>query len=276
MAQQFSPLTYTSSGIVFAKATFDNVNIAQSASGEGVLTDIIAPVTFASGTISLTDLDPVVSGVGTLFTTEFAVGQYLYYYDVTGDPVLAGKILSISSNTTLTLTEDYAGDNQTGVKFGMSETVIGGYENFLVRVPSVINTSSGNCVMPNWLQFMASFTPQQGGFNNPNNINLEQYSVVNNPQTPANSPTDIPIYITPYAYNYQSNIVGNQKLYFTTVNDFPKYSFALINPWGDTDQKLPINTLCRFFFNQNFPLNGVLFTTATPQENLIKAGFIVN
>ncbi len=105
-------LNYTASGILFAKANEANRAIAQTQSGAGTLTDVINPVTFATGKINTTNGSTAVTGVDTKFTDDFEAGQFLFYYNYEGDPVLVGRIASIASDTSLTLSSN-APSNQS-------------------------------------------------------------------------------------------------------------------------------------------------------------------
>ena len=73
----------------------------------------------ATGTFSLANGSKIVTGVGTLFTTELKVGQYLYPYPVVFDQAGTGygKVVSIQSNTQLTLEYLWYGTSVTNIPF---------------------------------------------------------------------------------------------------------------------------------------------------------------
>lgn len=266
-------LTYTASGITFAKANENNIAIANTQSGLGELTDVIAPVTLASGLITVSGTG--VTGVGTSFLTDFAAGQYLFYYNNEGEPALLGKISVIGSATTITLTAA-AAINVTDVYCGMASTILGTSENLMIRIP--VAQSGPNVIIPNWAAYRVIETPLDAtAYNNSTFSNLEQYSDVNVPQTPASPPlTNIPFTIQP-VYNFQSYeaIVAGQKttLYFQTAANFPSFCYAILNPYGEANSVLAANTLYKLFASESFNLNGIVATTAYSKQLLTLAGY---
>lgn len=266
-------LTYTASGITFAKSNENNIAIANTQSGLGTLTDVIAPVTLASGLITVSGT--AVTGVGTSFLTDFAAGQYLFYYNNEGEPALLGKISVIGSATTITLTAA-AAINVTSVYCGMASTILGTSENLMIRIP--VAQSGPNVIIPNWAAYRVIETPLDAtAYNNSTFSNLEQYSDVNAPQTPASAPlTNIPYTIQP-VYNFQSYeaIVAGQKttLYFQTAANFPSFCYAILNPYGEANSVLAANTLYKLFASESFNLNGIVATTAYSQQLLTLAGY---
>jgi hypothetical protein len=236
----------------------------------------VSPVTFATGKITLTNGSTSVSGTDTVLNLDFKAGQYLFYYNNSGDPILAGKIAGISSPTTMTLESAFPGSTQTLVNCGMTNMVIGGGEQFIMQIPTIINSATSTCILPNWVNYVTSFAPKVIGENNSSYSKLEQYSNVNSPQTAATPPlTNVPYIITPLS-NFQSYKAANgTRLYFQTINDFPRFCYARINPYGDNESLLPANTLFRFFVNESFPLNGINVGLGTDYEALYKSGYIL-
>lgn len=270
-ANSLVKLNYTASGITFAKANENNIAIANTRSGIGTLTEVIEPVTLASGTITVTGT--TVTGVGTSFLTDFAAGQYLFYYNYEGEPALLGKILSVTIST-MTLTAN-ATTNVSNVYCGMATTILGTAENLMIRIPVAPN--GPNVILPNWGAYRVIEAPLEvTAENNSEFSNLEQYSVINAPQTPINSPVNIPFSITP-VYNFQSYeaLVNGQKvtLYFQTAANFPVYCFAILNPYGENAANLAPNTLYKLFASEAFLLNGINVTTAYSQQFLTLAGY---
>jgi hypothetical protein len=262
-------LNYTASGILFAKANEANRAIAQTQSGAGTLTDVINPVTFATGKINTTNGSTAVTGVDTKFTDDFEAGQFLFYYNYEGDPVLVGRIASIASDTSLTLSSN-APSNQSLVNCGMINRVLGTSENFLIRIPVPINTGTNTAILPNWNGYKNLVT----GFNNSNTNNLKQYSVVNLPQTAATPPLTNIDYTITALYNFQKfqTLSGGQQVtrLFQTVNDFPQFCFAEFDPNGEN---LPANTLYKLFASESFDLNGINVTLSYNPSFLIQAGY---
>ena len=263
-------LTYTATGITFAKATANNLAIANTQSGLGTLEEVVQPVTLATGTIVSDDTDTQITGTGTAFLTDFKAGQYLFYYDETGEPALLGKIASIASNVALALTQN-AAVTQTDVNCGMATTIMGTSEDILIRIPVVLN-GNGNAIIPNWIAYIDSVT----GYNNASNSSLEQYSVVTEPYTPAPSTINVEYTILP-VYNFQSyeTVVGGQKVtrLFQSASNFPSFCYAVFNPYGDANAVLAPNTLYKLFANEQFQLNGVNVTTAYDPQSLKLAGY---
>jgi hypothetical protein len=258
---------------VFAKATAENLAIANTQSGIGTLNDVIEPVTFAQGLINITNGSTAITGTGTLFTRDFNAGQFLFYYDNEGDPVLAGKIASIASDTSMTLTAN-ATVTKVLVNCGMSSIVLSTSDNILIRIPVALTGYGPNvAVIPNWNVYKNLVT----GFNNTSSNNLEQYSIVSRPQEAATPPlVNIPYTITP-VYNFQSfdAIVAGQRvtLYWQAPTNFPSFCFAVFNPNGDADTKLAATTLYKLFASETFPLNGIRVTLSYNPGLLSQAGY---
>lgn len=262
-------VTYTASGITFAKATEENKAIALTQSGVGELTNVISPVTLATGVITTTNGSTAVTGVGTAFNDDFAEGQFLFYYDNEGDPILIGKIANIASPTSLTLTSN-APSSHTDVNCGMMNIVLSGNESILIRIPVPINTQTNLATMPNWNAYRNLTT----GFNNETYNNLERYSNIGSPQTAATPPLqNIEYTITPI-YNFQSfqTTVNGQTVTrnFQTSANFPQFCFAVFNPGTDA---YAANTLYKLFANERFDLNGISVTTNYNPNFLTQAGY---
>lgn len=266
-------LDYTASGIVFAKATAENLAIANTQSGIGTLNDVIEPVTFAQGLINITNGSTAITGTGTAFLSDFSAGQFLFYYDNEGDPVLAGKIASIASNASMTLTEN-ATVSKTLVNCGMSSIVLSTSDNIIIRIPVALTGFGPNvAVIPNWNAYKNLVT----GFNNTSSNTLEQYSNTGIPQEAATPPlVNIPYTITP-VYNFQSfgaTVAGqNVTLYWQAATNFPSFCFAVFNPNGDADTKLAATTLYKLFASETFALNGVRVTLSYNPGLLSQAGY---
>ena len=247
------PINYTATGIVFCKATTANLAVANSLKGDGTITDIINPVTLEGGTIEISASNNTVTGTGTNFLAN-DVGKYLFYYDPTGEPVVAGRIQTVSSIGAATLTGN-ASATKSGVQFGFSNMIIGQSENILIRIPVVNNSASR--ILPNWTQYRQESSGQQSGwFNNTNNGSLNRISGVNAPTVPA-SPVNINYTIKPL-YGWQVTKINIGEVYFTTTNAFPLFCWAEYNPYGDSGSMLPPNALYKLFASEAFNLNGIV------------------
>jgi len=261
-------VTYTASGITFAKATLENKAIALTQSGVGELTNVINPITLATGVIT-TNGTTAVSGVGTTFEDDFKAGDFLFEYDNEGSPILVGRIAQIASNTSLTLSSAAPSSN-TGVYCGMMNIVLSGNETFLIRIPVPINTVTNLATLPNWNAYRNLVT----GFNNNTNNSLERYSDIGSPQTAATPPLQNVEYTITAIYNFQSfqTTVNGQAVTrnFQTADNFPQFCFAEFNPGADA---YAANTLYKLFASERFNLNGISVTTNYNPNFLTQAGY---
>ena len=261
-------VTYTASGITFAKATLENKAIALTQSGVGELTNVINPITLATGVIT-TDGTTAVSGVGTTFEDDFKAGDFLFEYDNEGSPILVGRIAQIASNTSLTLSSAAPSSN-TGVYCGMMNIVLSGNETFLIRIPVPINTVTNLATLPNWNAYRNLVT----GFNNNTNNSLERYSDIGSPQTAATPPLQNVEYTITPIYNFQSfaTTVNGQEVTrnFQTADNFPQFCFAEFNPGADA---YAANSLYKLFASERFSLNGISVTTNYNPNFLTQAGY---
>jgi hypothetical protein len=273
-----TPVTYTAAGIIFAKATEANIAVANTLNAAAdSLTDVFTPVTLATGKItSATTSTTVIGGTATAFLTDFSAGDFLFYYTANASPVLLGRIASVGSDTSITLTADspVAIGATPGAYCGKTNTVISASEEILIRIPVVPLTFGQNNVitsiaMPNWNSYR--IPPAAPSSNNlTSSSSMVAYSQVNNPSTIGSS-TNIPYTITPI-HSYQ--IVKGTGVVFPTAADFPNYTYALLNPYGNSIvQNLAANTLYRMFAEENFQFNGILVTTNYLYASLEAAGY---
>jgi hypothetical protein len=269
-------ITTTFVGITFYKDTEANLAVAASAQGIGNLEEEILPVSLEQGTISSTSGSNSVSGIGTDFTDNLA-GQYLYYYDDTGVPELIGKVLSVSSATSLVLTAD-ATITKADVYYGFTNTVVGRRENILVRIPVIVQSGGGSVIMPYWNNFRASGSGSNLRWsNNAANGNLERYSTIDSPTVPISPAVNIPYTITP-KYGYVPEAINNGgprpiTVYFLNSAAFPQFCFALLNPYGDSNNPIPANSLYKLFASERFELNGIVVSPNYPVSTLQEAGY---
>lgn len=264
-------LTYTASGIVFARATEQNLKIAATPTGAGALDQVVQPVTFATGKITATNASVSITGTDTAFLSEFAVGDYLFYYNQTGDPVLVGKIATISNDVSLTLATAFPGSTVSGKNCGMMNVVAGGLDNFIIRIPTQVDTGTKTCIIPNWSKFVSPFAKNIDNIGNifPANLNLQQYSNINSPQVAANPAVNISATLSPIRAEWADNV----KQLFPSTESFPQFCYALINPYGNSATQLPSNTLFKLFANQSFDLNGVQVSVNEDPNNLGPYGY---
>ena len=203
------------------------------------------------------------------FEDDFSAGQFLFYYDNEGDPILVGRIAQIASNTSLTLSSG-APSSHTDVYCGMMNIVLSGNETFLIRIPVPINTGTGLATMPNWNAYRNLVT----GFNNTANNNIERYSDIGSPQTAATPPLQNVEYTITPIYNFQSfaTTVNGQEVTrnFQTADNFPQFCFAEFNPGADA---YAANSLYKLFASERFSLNGISVTTNYNPNFLTQAGY---
>jgi len=241
---------YAVPGIVFAKVTEANLAVANSQSGGDAnsLSDIIEPVTLATGKITSDDTTAVVFGYDTRFLTDFSNGDYLFYYNNDASPILLGKIQNRDSDTQITLTA-FSSVTLTNQTFcGGSNSVIPRGENLLVRFP-VIPQGSG-IIIPNWNQFRQA-PVSQSSFNKTSLSSITTYSAVGDPTIYDPSGANVQFTITPIFPYTQTQYSNGYKYIWTTASAFPNFIYAIINPYGAGSAKLPANTLYKLFANQN-------------------------
>lgn len=338
---------YTATGVIFAKATERNLNIARSSNGgaESDITERINPVTLAQGLITTskaaltgtfssvtntneingsgTNFDPqlevgdrlyfldgtiyklvgtiaqvnsdtkvtlveaapvntptlgdalakntnVITGVNTQFLNDYVAGDYLFYFDASGVPILIGQIATVS-DAQLVLEEKATVDvvNKSG---GKVNVVVNGAESFLIRIPVVAN--SNGVFLPNWDSFRISATPTS--YNDTTVSSIATYSLVGNPAV-IGSTTQAPFTITPtnlfqtYAQPTSTN-PQNRVLWPSPNPVFPNFIFALINPYGaQADVNLAQNTMYQFECVDT--ISGFLTGANTPVSTMLENGY---
>jgi hypothetical protein len=269
--------TYTAAGIIFAKATPENIATAKTLNAAAdSLTDVFNPVTLATGKITTAATDSaVIQGTGTAFLTDFAEGDYLFYYTAGATPVLLGRIASVGSDTSITLTafSPVVIGATPGAYCGKSNTVISASEEILMRIPVVPLTFGTNGVattiaMPYWNGYR--IPPAQPSSNNlTSSSSMTTYSQINNPSQ-IGAVIQVP-YTISAVFDYAKS-PGNTV--FATAASFPNYAYALLNPYGNSAvQNLAANTLFAMFAQETFPSNGIIVNTNYPFSNLIAAGY---
>lgn len=262
--------TYTAAGIVFAKANEANLATAKTLNAAAdSLTEVFNPVTLATGKITATSGNTTITGIGTSFLTDFAVGDYMFYYTADATPTLLGKVSARNSDTSITLASGSPVTITVAAYCGKTNTVIGVSEQILMRIPIVPNAQK-QISMPNWNAYRQQKTATS--YNLASRSSMETYSQVNNP-TVAGTPINIDYTITPI-YDYAKVTVNGFQYVFATEALFPNYAYAILNPYGDSAvDNLPSNTLYKMFANENFAENGILVTTNYPFLFLQTAGY---
>lgn len=273
--------TYVAAGIVFAKATDENIATAKTTNASAnSLTDVFSPVTLATGKITsaLTN-SIVVSGTSTAFLTDFTAGDYLFYYTADASPILLGRIASVDSDTQITLTafSPVAISATPGAYCGKTNTVIGSSEQILIRIPVVplSGTDIANSTqiwMPNWNAYRNTSQPSSNNLTS--SSSMETYSEINNPTQETGSPVNVPYTITPIWEYTRLTATNGYQYVFASSAFFPNYVYALLNPYGNsTVDNLAANTLYKMFANETFFNNGIVASTNYPVLFLQTAGY---
>jgi hypothetical protein len=273
-----SYVTYAAAGITFAKATPENIAVANTIDAAAdSLTDVFSPVTLATGKITTAATNStLIEGTATAFLTDFNEGDFLFYYTANASPVLLGKILSVDTDAQITLTANspVAISSPPGAYCGKINTVISAYEEILIRIPVVPLSfgPTGNVLtiaMPYWNGYREA-PPQPTSNNLISSSSMSTYSKINNPSQ-IGTVNQVPFTITAI-YNYP--VAPGTNTVFATSAFFPNYAYALLNPYGNSSvQNLAANTLYKMFANENFQDNGIRVNTNYPFSNLRSAGY---
>lgn len=281
------PSNQVLAGITFAQSTAENLAVANSATGgtASSLTNVITPVSLETGRIYYTSGSAVITGIGTEFLTDFEEGQYLFAYDrITAVPALLGKIFLITSDTSLTLTENVTTTvaSTAAVYCGKTNILLSTRDNIIMRVPVPVQT--GNFFLPYWANWRIAGGIDRG-FNKSEISSLERISSVGSPATPATAPyQSIKYTITPLIsgwikYSEQSsdrNELTTVVRYFpANQNSIPVFAYAELNPFGDGSQNLTPNTLFKLFASQDFNQNTIQAQNGYSQTDLKDAGYPV-
>ena len=269
--------TYTAAGIIFAKATDANIAVAKTLNAtQDSLTDVFSPVTLATGKITTAATNSeVIEGTATAFQTDFAAGDYLFYYTASASPILLGRIASVDSDTQITLTADspVAIGATPGAYCGKTNTVIGASENIIMRIPvvplSVANGAIAQIAMPYWNGYR--IPPAVTSSDNlTTSSSMATYSKINNPAEATNSPVNVPYTIEPI---WEYAVATANDTVFATAASFPNFAYALLNPNGNSSIQLAANTLYKMFAEESFNNNGIIVSVNYPYSNLIAAGY---
>jgi hypothetical protein len=271
-------ITYTAAGIIFAKATDANIAVAKTLNAtQDSLTDVFSPVTLATGKITTAATNSaVILGTATAFLTDFAAGDYLFYYTASASPILLGRIASVDSDTAITLTANspVAISSPPGAYCGKTNTVIGASENIIIRIPVVplsvgTNGAIAQIAMPYWNGYR--IPPAVTSSDNlTTSSSMATYSKINNPAEATNSPVNVPYTIEPF-WEYAVATVNDTV--FATAASFPNFAYALLNPNGNSSIQLAANTLYKMFAEESFNNNGIIVSVNYPYSNLIAAGY---
>lgn len=269
------------SGITFAKATPENVNVANSPTGgtASSLKDIISPVTLATGKITVSTASTAVTGTATNFLLDFSVGDYLFYYDnLTDEPILLGQIATVSSDLSMTLTANSpVTKGAPGVNCGKTKVILSNQDEIMIRVP-VPRLEGNQFALPYWAQWFINPPGEYGSINNLNTNSLTRYSQVNIPSQAATPPLQNLPYSLRAAFGWGRTevLVNGEKafVYFATAAQIPNYAYAFLDRTGLSDSVFAPNTLYKLMAKDFFSLNCIKAGLNYSRENLIEAGYI--
>lgn len=268
--------TYDASGIIYARVNTNNTSIALSPDGylnnQAIVDEIDTP-TIASGEFgSMATVGGVSQITGTntpSFDTEFSIGDYVYYIDGTGNPVLVGQVASFvvgfeSSKMDLTALASSNPATAGNPLLAYSNHLITPSESVYIRIPTYENSLTSRQI-PNFAVWRQS-----------NNLNvasvskLDQYSGIGTPLT-INTPTPTPVSFTITVMNiFQPTTIGGNT-YWNSPADFPLYIWAKLTPVSSATTALNAQTMYRWSTQEL--LEAVTITSNFPQSQLVLAGY---
>jgi hypothetical protein len=226
----------------------------------------------------------VVVGDGTSFMSDFVAGDYLFYYDSNGSPVLFGRVsITPTNNSVLQLVNKWT-TPIVNKYCGKINLVVNGAESFLIRIPAVPNGAIVNgfptkVFLPNWNSFRIT-SGEFTSYNDTNVSSISTYSLVGNPSS-IGSATQVPYSITPtnifnsVAKPTPSN-PQNRVLWppLSTANNaaFPNFVFAIFNPYGNNQgENMAQNTMFKFLCAET--IQGFQAVANTTADTLIANGY---
>jgi hypothetical protein len=243
----------------FYKSNSNNLLIAQTNSGIGTPTEQIAVPTSITGTITTTSGSTAVVGVGTLFLTEVAVGDYLY----SSTDQYIGRIALVTNNLNLVL--------ETGGAYVTLAAVI------CKKSISTGATLSGDILVRVGVLYVnptTSAIPKVSSLRNPNGGLTSSYtdtafislSRVSTAGTPGTSVGAVNVPMTIERLNTFAQVSLPSGAYFPTVSDFPIYVWYRLNPYGNLATLLDVNT--RYYFYWAETLTEINITALMPVSTI--------
>ena len=244
--------------------------IAEVNSDTKVTLSEAAPVNVPTLGDSLAKNTNIITGVNTQFTSDYVAGDYLFYFDAGGVPILIGQIATVS-NAQLVLEENATVDvvNKSG---GKVNVVVNGAESFLIRIPVVPN--SNGVFLPDWNSFRITAT--ETSYNDDTVSSIATYSLVGNPAV-IGSTTQAPFTIRPTNVfqtfpQPTSTNPQNRVLWPSPSPVFPNFIFAFVNPYGaQADVNLAQNTMYQFECVDT--ISGFLTGANTPVSTMLDNGY---
>jgi hypothetical protein len=224
----------------FYRINANNTAIAISATGTGTPTEEIAKFVVKTGTIEFDTSDDVVTGTSTTFNSDsdFAAGKTLVYLDPSSNAwKLVGTILSVDSNTQITLVEN-AANTDTGVSCCPTGVLANGNEDFYVRFTP--NFLSDNTILE--LPDLQGMKAQPGNtWTNTNFFSMTQFSDVGDINAEASPQINVNVLLIALS-NFAVSTSDATK-WFTTSGNFPAYAWVKALPNAQQPIELAESTL---------------------------------
>lgn len=237
---------------IFATRNFyhsnqNNLAIATTNSGVGTPTEEIGVSVTITGTIAVTTGNTAVTGTGTLFTTELAVGNYLFH-NVTNQYI--GRVASITNNASLTLETGGSYITASGInvkKAVNTQTPITG--DILVRIGTVyVNPTT--VLIPKISQLRNPNGPIESNYTDTTYIQLTRESDIGVPGSSVTS-VNVPLSIKRLNVFTQASLpTGN---YFPNPSDLPTYIWYHLNPNGTLNTLLNVFTRYNLLWSESLP-----------------------
>jgi hypothetical protein len=229
-------------GIFYARVNTANLTIAQSNSGGvvGGYSDVILAPSSITGPITSSTASASVTNAGTDFTNDM-VNKFLWQFDINGNPILVGQILTVNSSSSITLTAN-ASSTATARPFGVSYTLITTRESVIVGVPVTPQDSSSVWItdFTAWRQSPSNIATT---YNEPTVSQLVRYSNAGTPLVIDSTPDNVAFTIEPLQV-FQAGIGSGT--YWQDAASLPTTNTALLNPFGGTGIMLSALTMYRW------------------------------
>jgi hypothetical protein len=270
-------MAYVSSSINYYRINANNTAIAQSPSGNGNPTEEITSPLASPGTFN------TYSTAGGLFTITgtstnfnlFAVNQYLYYTDASGNYVLVGQIATIAGNgLSLTLTTARVNLPTASSVLSAAYSLITNNESIYMRIATgAFGNPPNGMLIPDFGLGNWRIGDGLTGENNTNQSALERVSNVGNPLSNATVVENVPF--TFVTMNQFQPVASTSQFvptaYFPNTGSFPSYIWIEVTPQIGSSTSLSAQTLYRFTTQENTPSIEIFVSTAS--SKLSDAGY---
>ena len=232
--------------VQYYRVNANNTALATSNSGTGTTSpteEILAPV--SGGTYSTTSTGVTITGEAGSDFSAFAVNQYLYYTDGSGNYNLMGQIASIDPGfLDLDLYAAPVGTTPTaGDTLSASYALITNIEPIYMRIATEVGVPVNTVTLPNFSSWRSSSNVVTGT-NNIAVTKLERVSNVGVPVSVASPTQNIPFTIQ--TMNQFTPTTAGGGTYFPSTASFPSYVWIRITPsLSTTNNSLSSKTMYR-------------------------------